>query len=350
MTKLREDILLEPATMEACLNRLLSQSKAEIEAAARLVSAASRVLVVGIGSSWNASLAVCAAFERTGIASQPWDASELLHFGGRPAGAVAVVLSRSGRSVEVVRLLDRFQAEGCPVIGVTNTPDSPLGTRADVVLRLEARFDHMVSVSMYTGLVLGGYVIDAGAGGKLAALGEALGQGFRQAGQMLDGWSRQIAGSAWLSPASPAYFLARGGSLASAQEARLLWEEAAKAPATALTTGGFRHGPQEMVRPGLCVALWVDAETLREPDLQLAADLRSAGACVLLIGQNLPSDAADLVLNLPSVPAAWQPAVDIIPVQLAAERLAGLRAENCDAFRYCPYIVDYEGGLHAGKL
>src|ERR1700685_4159341 len=58
----------------------------------------------------------------------------------------------------------------------------------------------------------------------------------------------QIADSAWLSPGSVCYFLARGSSLGSCHEARLLWEEGVKSPATAMGTGALRHGPQEWSR------------------------------------------------------------------------------------------------------
>jgi hypothetical protein len=59
----------------------------------------------------------------------------------------------------------------------------------------------------------------------------------------------------------------------------------------------------------------------------------------------VPEDAADLVLPLPDIPAAWQFLVEIMPAQLAAERLARLRGEDCDQFRICPYIIQDEGGL-----
>src|SRR5206468_12182724 len=83
-------------------------------------------------------------------------------------------------------------------------------------------------------------------------------------------------------------------------------------------------------------------------DLSLAADLKRAGAKVLLVGQGLAHDAAgaaDLLLELPPVPAAWQFLLDVIPLQLAAERLAALRGVDCDVFRFCPYVVESESGL-----
>ena len=94
--------------------------------------------------------------------------------------------------------------------------------------------------------------------------------------------------------------------MASCHEARLLWEEAAKAPASAVSTGGFRHGPQEMVHEDLRFAMWLDGEKLRLEDLAVAADLRLIGGRVFLIGQGVEQNASDLVINLPPIFTKWQ--------------------------------------------
>jgi len=68
----------------------------------------------------------------------------------------------------------------------------------------------------------------------------------------------------------------------------------------------------------------------------------------MLIGQGLKKDAADLVFQLPEIPAAWQFLIDIIPAQLVAERLARLSGVDPDTFRYCSFIVEDEYGLMGG--
>jgi hypothetical protein len=45
------------------------------------------------------------------------------------------------------------------------------------------------------------------------------------------------------------------------------------------------------------------------------------------------------------VPPNWQFLIDIIPAQLAAERLARLSGVDCDSFRFCSFIVEDEYGL-----
>lgn len=161
----------------------------------------------------------------------------------------------------------------------------------------------------------------------------------------LTGWQEQIANTPWLAPHSIYYFLARGSSLGSCHEARLLWEEGVKSAATALGTGSFRHGPQEIVAKNVHFGMWIDGHTMREEDLAVARDLRDLGASVMLIGQNLPEDGGDLVFQLPPIPPEWQFLIDIIPAQLAAEHLARRSGVDCDTFRLCSYIVEDQYGL-----
>lgn len=116
-------------------------------------------------------------------------------------------------------------------------------------------------------------------------------------------------------------------------------------PATSMSTSGFRHGPQEIVIEGMRFCLWIDQQRMREADLAVARDLRQLGASVMVVGEGLPSDAADLVCQLPTSPPQWQCAIDVLPVQLAAERLSRLRGVDCDSFRFCSYVVEHEYGL-----
>jgi glutamine---fructose-6-phosphate transaminase (isomerizing) len=346
VTALLRDILQQPAELQKSLAYTLGPGRAALERAAGVVRDAELLCITGIGSSWHAGMAVLSLLQSAGRPAMLIDASELLHFAHIPPNAAVIALSRSGKSVEIVNLLPLVRTAGARLIGITNTPASPLGQEADVTLLTAAAFDHNVSVTMYSAPALVGGLLASAVVDDLSALPEpAMAMALAALPAAMDEWSRQIAASGWLSPETPTYFLGRGGSVASCHEARLLWEEAAKAPAAALTTGGFRHGPQEMLRQEFRIGLWIDGERLRREDLALAADLRKYGARVMLIGQNLPADAADLVLELPLIPAPWQFLIDIIPVQLAAEQLARLRGEDCDSFRICAYIIEAEGGL-----
>lgn len=343
MTELLRDIQREPGELVGILDFSFGSGRPALEEAARLLGHRP-VCVTGIGSSWHAALAVGSVFEAGGRPCRVLDASELLH-AAVAAESAALVLSRSGRSFEVLAAAAKLRNAGAKIVAVTNDPSSPLARTADVVLQMRARPDHLVSVTMYSGLALVGALAAACASGRCdTGLRETLADAFRAASASLEYWREQIASSGWLHPAAPVYFLGRQGGLATAHEARLLWEEAAKAPAAALTTGGFRHGSQEMVRPGVRVGLWIQPQAHRDGDLRTARQLVEMGAEVLLIGQALHCPGA-VAIDVPPLPGAWQFAVDVIPAQVAAEQLARLRGEDCDAFRYCPYVIEREDGL-----
>jgi glucosamine--fructose-6-phosphate aminotransferase (isomerizing) len=346
MTKFYDDISKEPTELQKTLNFTLGEGKPALDQAVSILHQATHIYVVGIGSSWSAGQSIMSFFHAAGRPAILCEASELLHFGKFGKNSAVIFFSRSGKSIEIVHLLDKAAASGAKMIAITNTPDSPLAMKADVVLKMMAAFDHAVSVSMYSAMALvGGLLASAYLGSLDGALQTDLEKSLAAVPASIKTWEEEISNSDWLDPKGPTYLLGRGGSLASCNEGRLLWEEAAKLPACALPTGGFRHGPQEVIRKGLRFALWIDREIMRTQDLAVAADLRKLGAKVLLIGQDLPRDAGDLVLQLPAIRREWQFLIDIIPIQLTAERLALAGKQDCDTFRLCQYIIEDEGGL-----
>jgi fructoselysine-6-P-deglycase FrlB-like protein len=274
------------------------------------------------------------------------DVAELLEFATIPPDSAIIVISRSGRSVEVVNLLTKVRNRGMTVIGITNSKDGPLTKEAQISIVVPAELDHAISVNTYSTLAAtAGILASSVVGSWNSALGTSLSRAVEETASAIPPWQAQIADTPWLAPGAVYYFLARGSSLGTCQEARLLWEEGVKSPATSMNTGSFRHGPQEMVAAGVRFGIWIDAERMRGQDLAVARDLRKLGAAVMMIGQNVPQDAGDLVFQLPSVPPGWQFLIDIIPAQLAAEKLARFSGVDSDTFRYCSFIVEDEYGL-----
>jgi len=101
---------------------------------------------------------------------------------------------------------------------------------------------------------------------------------FAKADSAISGWQAQVADTTWFCTGSRFLFFGAGCSIGSCQEARLLWEEGVKSPATAMNTGSFRPGPQEMVAAGARFGMWIDPERMRAQDLAVARDLRKLGA------------------------------------------------------------------------
>lgn len=397
MTHFLDDILRQPEELQrtiALLTEPNGAARSALDAATAAVRAARHVYLTGIGSSWHAALNVSSLYLEHAHPVYLHDAAELLAFARFPEDSAMILISRSGMSTEIVQLAAKARKAGVTVLGVTNAPEGALAKRAHIAIVVPVALDHAISVNTYTTLALAAgmlahRVVHSASGsleeltsgeeeateprqirlksapvaleaqGELARrptgdseLAESLSRTMAEAGRTIPGWQRQIAKSDWLRPHSTAYFLARGSSLGSAYEARLMWEEGVKTPATAMGTAGFRHGPQEIVGKGVRFGLWIDGAHMREQDLAVARDLRQLGASVMLIGQKLPEDAGDLVFQLPAILAGWQFLMDIIPAQLVAERLSRLSGVDCDTFRLSSYVVEDEGGLlpkKAGK-
>jgi glucosamine--fructose-6-phosphate aminotransferase (isomerizing) len=352
MTHFLHDILRQPSELRRTLDHLGGAGRDALDAAVEAVRAGRHVYLSGIGSSWHAGLNVAALFQVGAWPVYVVDAAEMVQFATIPAESVLIVISRSGRSVEIVQLLGKARESGATVIGITNAADGALAREAQIAIVVPVELDHAISVNTYTTLALAAGMVADSVIGRTArngcptgSLADSLSSAFTAAGRTIPAWRTQIEHSGWLAPRSTTYFLARGSSLGSAYEARLMWEEGVKSPATAMGAASFRHGPQEIVEKDMRFGIWIDGGRMREQDLALARDLRKLGARVMLIGQRLPEDAGDLVLQLPEIPSEWQFLIDIIPAQLVAERLARLSGADPDTFRLCSFVVEDEAGL-----
>src|SRR5947199_10617147 len=371
MTHFLQDILRQPEELQRTIEILTGRNEAgrgAVDAATAAIRTARHVYLTGIGSSWHAALNVSVLFHRRAYPVYFADAAELLTVATFPKDSAMILISRSGKSTEIVQLAAKARRAGVNVIGITNAPEGTLAKEAHYAIVVPIAFDHAISVNTYTTLALAAGMLAnsvvatpgqnaqrkadssaSGCGGpqpegrndksgvfqRESELVASLTRAVAEAGRAIPGWQEQIAKSAWPAPRSTSYFLARGSSLGSAYESRLMWEEGVKTPATAMGTGGFRHGPLEVIAKEMRFAMWIDGARMREQDLAVARDLRKLGARVMLIGQKVPEDAADLVFQLPAIQPEWQFLIDIIPAQLVAERLAQLSGVDCDTFRLC---------------
>src|SRR5208283_15356 len=112
-TRFLADILRQPAELQRSLDYLTSEhSKKALVDAATAIKGARHLFVTGIGASWHAAMNVAALFQLGGRPVCFQDASELLHFGAITPDSAIIVLSRSGKSIEIVRLIAKAKSKG----------------------------------------------------------------------------------------------------------------------------------------------------------------------------------------------------------------------------------------------
>jgi arabinose-5-phosphate isomerase len=108
------------------------------DAVEQLGACGGSVIVVGMGKAGLVGQKIAATFASTGTRSHFLHAGEAVHgdLGRVHSNDVALVLSFSGETEEVTRLLPTLRQMGVPIVAITARADSRLGKAATVVLEL----------------------------------------------------------------------------------------------------------------------------------------------------------------------------------------------------------------------
>ncbi|MGF1484167.1 MAG: SIS domain-containing protein [Opitutales bacterium] len=119
----------------------LESVKAAIEpvfgqAVALIAAASGKLVVSGIGKSGIIGHKIAATFSSTGTPAVFMNAAEALHgdLGVVSPDDIVILISNSGSTVELVKLLPSVRRQGAKVIGIFGKADAPLGTKCDCVL------------------------------------------------------------------------------------------------------------------------------------------------------------------------------------------------------------------------
>src|SRR6266481_6005366 len=152
MTHFLQDILRQPLELQSTIDYLCGAGRRRLAEAAAAIRSARHVYLTGIGSSWHAALTAGPLFSLGARAVYMEDAAELLQFGAVPPDSAIIVISRSGRSVEIVNLLAQVRNRGVTVIGISNSEEGPLAREAQVSIVVPIELDHAISVNTYSTL------------------------------------------------------------------------------------------------------------------------------------------------------------------------------------------------------
>jgi glutamine---fructose-6-phosphate transaminase (isomerizing) len=225
----------------------------------------------------------------------------------RLRGWLAVGISQSGRTPEIVTVLERYRRAGARTVAVTNDPDSPLVRSADAAVTLGAGEEGAVPATKTFTAQLA----------AMALLAEALGavpwgpadwaQLPEVVGDVIDDPAPAELAAARLGDAHELVVVGRGYLMPVALEAALKLREATGMRAEGWSAADFRHGPVTVAR-GQLPLLAVSAAGPAAADVEdLAAELESAGTPVLRLADRPDADLpypGELAEPLRAVPAA----------------------------------------------
>jgi glutamine---fructose-6-phosphate transaminase (isomerizing) len=320
---LRSELGESPAVVE----RLLDRAAGRIDEVADAVRARDLDLAViaARGTSDHAALyGQYVLGARNGILVAPATPSLVSIYGAPPrmGHALVIGISQSGRSPDVVEVVEASRRQGAVTVAITNNPGSELAAAAEHVVDLDAGEERAVAATKT-------YVAQIAA---LAMLSSAL-TGDRAARDQLEGVPAAMRSALAQEPAIEALaaawpggdrcvVLARGFNYATAREWGLKLKEVARVLADPYSSADFQHGPITMVGPGSPVLAIAVSGPALEGMGDLLRRLRESGARLLVLSDVADFDRLGDVVRLPAVPEWLSPLVAIVPGQLFAYHLA----------------------------
>lgn len=159
INKAREVILKEADALKEMAGRLDESFDRAVDL---LFNARGRVIIAGIGKSGQVARKIAATLSSTGTPAFFIHPTEGVHgdVGMVLGGDLAILISKSGDTEELLRLLPIFKRLEVPVIALTGGNGSPLAQQSDVVLdtsvKCEAfRLDLVPTSSATAALVMG---------------------------------------------------------------------------------------------------------------------------------------------------------------------------------------------------
>jgi glucosamine--fructose-6-phosphate aminotransferase (isomerizing) len=330
------EALASPTVVAAQLaNTSLVRALADMLAA----RAGNVALTVARGSSDHAaSYFASLAMSRLGVpvASLPMSVATLQHAPLRVQGQLAVAFSQSGRSPDLVGTMEVLRKAGALTVSAVNAPDSPLADACEWNLPLLAGPELSVAAtkSYVAMLAVSAQLVafwqrDSALIDALASLPAAL-----QTACELD-WSAAIPE---LRAAERMIVIGRGPGLAIAQEAALKLKETSSIQAEAFSSAEVRHGPMELIDRDYPLLVFAPRGPEQASLLQLARDMRTRGARVLLAA---PPEIADATLPLATTAhESLDPIAAILSFYVMAAGLAAARGRNPDTPRHLNKVTE----------
>lgn len=238
--------------------------------------------------------------------------------------ALVVGISQSGKSPDIVSVIQSGKAQGNLTLAITNAPASPLAQSADLVLDIQAGEEKAVAATKtYTTELLGIAMLSAALAGSETAWDEL---------QQVPGWVQSVLRlDTDIARMAQRYrymnqcvVLGRGFNYATAFEWALKLKELTYLVAEPYSSADFQHGPIAMVEGGFPILAIAPEGRVFDSMVEILTLLRREHAAELVVISNNQKalELAQSPIPLPvGIPEWLTPIVAIVAGQLFAYHL-----------------------------
>jgi glutamine---fructose-6-phosphate transaminase (isomerizing) len=247
--------------------------------------------------------------------------------------ALVIGISQSGKSPDIVSVLEEGKKQGCLTLAITNEPDSPLAQKSDFVFDVQAGAERAVAATKtYTAELMAVGMLSAALNGNKKAWTELA---------KVPAWMKQtLKQSDFISQAAQRYryidqtvVLGRGFNYATAFEWALKMKELTYIIAEPYSSADFAHGPIAMMVSGYPVFAVASKGKVFDSMLTMLKRLREEISAELVVISNdkRALSLAQIPLTIPTdVPEWLSPLVNILPAQLFAYYLTVAKGYNTE--------------------
>ncbi len=236
-------------------------------------------------------------------------------------GALVVSVSQSGKSPDIISVVEEGRRQGCLTLSITNAPDSPLARASDLVFDIQSGDEKAVAATKtYTGELMAIAMLSAALANDKAL--------WRELGKV-PGWAAKVLKQdEAIGHMAERYrymrlcvALGRGYNYCTAFEWALKLKELTYTVAEPYSSADFLHGPIALVENGFPVLAVAPSGKVFDPMLSTLERLRreQSAELVVLSDEKKALELAQSPVPLPNGMPEWlSPIVSIIPGQLFA--------------------------------
>jgi len=335
-----KDILSQPAALREALEQFSISALEKIS-----LPDFDRIILSGMGSSYYAAYPALIELSRQPVPVQLVNAAELLHSLNGMIGTRSLLWlnSQSGRSAELVHLLERIQsAPPAWLLTFVNDVSSLMAARADVCVPIHAGAEATVSTKTYVNML----AVNLLAAVQLSRgdLDSAIQQMQAAADAMesyLTNWEAYVQElDSLLGDFSQLFLIGRGSSMSAVWNGSLINKEAAKCVFEGMHAADFRHGPLELVAEGFAALILAGPAQTSALNRALAKEIQSYGGKVIWLDSS--RDAEIPTLLLPKTSELTRPLVEILPFQMLTLVMANRKGLQAGHFRHVGKVTSRE--------
>ena len=335
---------------------LLEKSDADLDGFEIDAHALRRVVLLACGTSYHAGLV--GKFLIEGAARVPCEVDLASEFRYRDPvigpGDLVIAISQSGETADTLAAVKEARARGARVLAICNVVDSAIPRSSHGSLYTHAgpeigvastkcftaQLAALALVAIHLGRRTGTLTPDAAA--KLTT--EFAGIPHKMV-ETLEGLGDMVAFAQDYKDARDFLFLGRGTNYPIALEGALKLKEISYIHAEGYAAGEMKHGPIGLVDDGVPVVVLAPKGPGYEKVLSNLAEVKARNGHVIAVATKGDTEIAGLcerVLYIPEAPAALQPFLTVLPLQLMSYAIALAKGNDVDQPRNLAKSVTVE--------